>query len=75
MTIDHVLNAEASYIYFFRKVWIPDECFFNSLVRKSPSKIDKPLTHYAFNEDGSACVYEHVVKDKKKYFLRKYLIS
>lgn len=71
--VEHILRVEPYYWDFFRWVWIPDECFFNSVFGS-----DKPrkyiLTSYQFDTQGTPLLYNITDLGKIKrsfFFIRK----
>ncbi|RUR46005.1 beta-1,6-N-acetylglucosaminyltransferase [Vreelandella populi] len=70
--IDFVLDREPRYRSFFKWVWIPDECFFSSVVALD-KETSKPLTYYEFNEKGMPKVWSGVVHQQGFFFVRKYV--
>ncbi|AJY51400.1 beta-1,6-N-acetylglucosaminyltransferase [Halomonas sp. KO116] len=72
--VAYVLEQEPIYRSFFKWVWIPDECFFNSLCRQSHLKIAHELTYYSFNLQGTPDIMSHrevCHLGKQYYFARK----
>ncbi|MBZ5486445.1 hypothetical protein HW452_02795 [Halomonas aquamarina] len=68
--IEHVLVLEPYYQSFFRWVWIPDECFFSSLVFSKSEVNSNLLTFYQFNVSGAAVYLDSIVSNKY-FFYRK----
>lgn len=81
-TVDKILafiHTNGEIVHFFHSVWIPDECFFQSIVwhLSEPGKIaNRSLTYYCFNTQGKPKVFsESIITDKMRrdyFFIRKY---
>lgn len=72
--IDDVLAQELKYRHFFRWVWIPDECFFNTLCDSKTSGKSLLLTQYKFDCNGMPCtisIAELAKNDDAIFFVRK----
>jgi len=56
--LDWIQNNPRGYRYF-KTVWIPDECFFQTLAWKFAQKkiVSRPLTFYRFNNYGKPLVF------------------
>lgn len=67
--VEHVLTLEPHYRDFFRWVWIPDECFFATLVRFDNLKSVK-LTYAPFCNKGTALNidFKDIESVEKRFF-------
>lgn len=77
--IEFALRSPAC-VMFFKTVWIPDECFFPTLVyflAKNGSIAEHSLTHYRFNEQGRPEEFNLVAAKRlnvpDRFFIRKYI--
>jgi len=72
-------KSDKRFVKFFRTVWIPDECFFQTAVRQlcDPEKIaDRSLTYYEFDKKGKPRYFakNEIACDilRNYFFIRKY---
>jgi hypothetical protein len=77
-TLLDYLDAHPEVVRFFRTVWIPDECFFQSLVPHVRPAAERPghnLTFYQFTNQGKPVVFhdDHadLLKSLPSFFARK----
>lgn len=73
------IRTNEKIVDFFRSVWIPDECFFQSVVwhLSEPGQIaNRSLTYYCFNAQGKPKIFsESIITDRIRqeyFFIRKY---
>ena len=64
-----VQACQQKYYSFFKTVWIPDECFIQSIIMSSASS----LTYYQFDKAGTV-MFGSVPENmsNKFFFIRKY---
>ena len=73
------IESRKDVIKFFRTVWIPDECFFQTLVKHlcvTSVICNKTLTYYSFDDAGKPQIYfekDITARMREDYFfIRKY---
>ena len=74
-TCGFVLNNRDKYSSLFKYSWIPDECFFQTLVNLQDRTLLGSLTYYEFDKNGKPKIYKSLpfkLVEKHYFFIRKY---